>query len=207
VTTTRTTTTTTTGCHGDTIYNSAFADNYYDFPSFLPHNGTRRCWLFRTYPSRDLPAGLPAAGEPVPALPMSSAGNKVTLAGMRFRDKFSKFIRPSLSMPPPHPTTAAHHASSFCERFKFFEFSAKCCVKLIVRYGWHVQHARLRVACDSPNRMIAACRMSSAISHFAAINTLHTTARIEKRMRSDETFAFDRTFSNESLFCFFSRER
>lgn len=73
------------------------------------------------------------------ALPSSSTSNKVTLAGMRFRDKLSKFIRPTLSMSlPSHlPPKAAHHAPPFYERFKFFEFSGKCCVKLIERYGWH----------------------------------------------------------------------
>lgn len=84
----------------------------------------------------------PDRGEPVSASPSSSTGNKVTLAGMRFRDKLSKFIRPTLSMSlPPYRRVAAHHALPFYERFKFFEFSGKCYVKLIGRYGWHVKHA------------------------------------------------------------------
>lgn len=92
--------------------------------------------------SFSLPLKIPP--RPVAAsLPPSSTSNKVTLASMRFRDKLSKFIRPTLSMSLPTllPPKAAHHAPSFYERFKFFEFSGKCCVKLIERYGWHVEHA------------------------------------------------------------------
>jgi len=54
----------------------------------------------------------PDRGEPV-STSSSSAGNKVTLAGMRFRDKLSKFIRPTtLSMSLPlHQLHSASRSS------------------------------------------------------------------------------------------------
>lgn len=91
---------------------------------------------------------------------------------MRFRDKLSKFIRPTLSMslPSPLPTKAAHHASPFYERFKFFEFSGKCCVKLIERYGWHVEHA----VHESHAAKQSGCTgwMIPQVSRFLSINAL-----------------------------------
>lgn len=151
------------------------------------------------------PNPSPDRGEPVSTSPSSSTGNKVTLAGMRFRDKLSKFIRPTLSMSLPPYRRGASRIPPFYERFKFFEFSGKCYVKLIGRYGWHVKHAAYESHAAQQTKWLRADSPSFAFSFYQHLSFVHANTseiRIWDCLFSSQAQTWNISLSCRDLFDF-----